>query len=423
MALAGPDATANPALSDLESLQQELAGLMSGLGHAHEKLAEVVFAADQRNGELRSKIAELERQNLMRVFRIRDLELENAELRKQAETPHPDLEIAIQERDRASRNLKKAQKVIEGLLKTIEELQASSDDCTCSARKRDQTPEARSRTQVHQESYADPEDDGSTIRPQRFAASTGSAATPPVTPRPRADRAGKGKAKELEPSHETMWSGSASSQSTWDTPSSASRALAKEKRLWYLEFMKPPSTAELQHGPIPFDFLAEQLELEEDVQFAIINLEAMPGYDTRIHAESLVAFAYEPIILEGPGPMTTYFIGWTRPDEVPLVEYWTKRSGDLHLFIWPVGETVGWRYIGLHSLSFVEMESKWPMLQAADKHRLLTHLRDRNPGMDSAEFRRDVREGRLAQVCIQLESKGRVESHDFLREYGLLAGD
>ena len=33
---------------------------------------------------------------------------------------------------------------------------------------------------------------------------------------------------------------------------------------WYLEFAKPPATAEVQRGPIPFDLLVEKLVLDED---------------------------------------------------------------------------------------------------------------------------------------------------------------
>ena len=39
--------------------------------------------------------------------------------------------------------------------------------------------------------------------------------------------------------------------------------------------------------------------------------------------------------------------------------------------------------------------------------------------MDRSQFRRDVREGKLIQCCIQLESKGKAESLEYLRTYGL----
>lgn len=58
-----------------------------------------------------------------------------------------------------------------------------------------------------------------------------------------------------------------------------------------------------------------------------------------------------------------------------------------------------------------------------DKQRLLAELSERNPDMDTAKFRKDVKEGRIQQHCLELESLGRAESLDFMREYGLLAGD
>lgn len=58
-----------------------------------------------------------------------------------------------------------------------------------------------------------------------------------------------------------------------------------------------------------------------------------------------------------------------------------------------------------------------------DKQRLLAELSERNTDMDTAKFRKDVKEGRIQQYCLELESLGRAESLDFMREYGLLAGD
>ena len=68
---------------------------------------------------------------------------------------------------------------------------------------------------------------------------------------------------------------------------------------------------------------------------------------------------------------------------------------------------------------------------AQDKDKLLAELEARNASanmgtgdMDVAKFERDISEGRLVQVCIQLENVGkRSESLDFLREHGLLPGD
>ncbi|KAI0332414.1 hypothetical protein GY45DRAFT_1213446, partial [Cubamyces sp. BRFM 1775] len=192
----------------------------------------------------------------------------------------------------------------------------------------------------------------------------------------------------------------------------------KAKQAWYLEFTKPPNTATMGRGPIPFDYLADQLMLNDDTVSP--PLESTPGYETRIHAESDFAFIYQPFILEGPGPEATYFIEWGTPDRAEQLAKWTETLGDLHLFLWPY-ERTGWYYIGLHSLVYAEMESRWPMLERNEKMRLLDLLRSRNPGMVPVQFRNEIRQGKKVQACLRLESKGLMESEDFAKEYGLLS--
>ncbi|KAI9066422.1 hypothetical protein FKP32DRAFT_1673940 [Trametes sanguinea] len=437
MALNGPEGTAHGGFSEVKALQEELARLMSSLGRAHEKMAQVALAAGDSTHELRAKIEELEGQNLTLVLRNRELEDENAELRGLLEVPEPGVEAIVKERDVALKEAEAARKTNDEMGETIEELldalrayRAAAAGCTCKLPNQPQDSSSVGRTQIQQRTPADSDDDRATIRQQaRPVPNTPArrAATPQVqavasSSKTQLDSATRAPLTPA-PSQEVVSTASAgSSQQTWDSPSSASRAAAAIKRLWYLEFTNPPSSAELQHGPIPFDILAEKLDLSEDVQFEVTSLGAMHGYDTRIFARSDVAFVYEPVILEGPGPTASYFVGWTTPDRVQSVKDWVAQTGDLQLFIWPIGETVGWRYIGLHSLSFADIECKWPMIHATEKKLLLEHLGGRNgPEMDAAKFRKDVRKKRLVQVCIQLESKGEMESEDFLREYGLLA--
>ncbi|KAH9894428.1 hypothetical protein C8Q73DRAFT_695533 [Cubamyces lactineus] len=148
------------------------------------------------------------------------------------------------------------------------------------------------------------------------------------------------------------------------------------------------------------------------------RLERMRGYETRIHAESDCAFVYQPFILEGPG--ATYFVEWSTPDRPERLAKWTRGLGDLHLFVWPYKPNGGWYYVGLHSLVYAEMESRWPILDRSNKRQLLDNLRSRNPDMNPVQFRNDIREGRKVQVCLRLESKGLMESEDFAKESGLL---
>ena len=61
---------------------------------------------------------------------------------------------------------------------------------------------------------------------------------------------------------------------------------------------------------------------------------------------------------------------------------------------------------------------------AQDKDALVNELRDRNPTMNVSQFKRDVRDGRLVQCCIELESHGdTADSQEFLYDYGLLTRD
>ena len=54
---------------------------------------------------------------------------------------------------------------------------------------------------------------------------------------------------------------------------------------------------------------------------------------------------------------------------------------------------------------------------------VVDELQGRNSDMDVSRFKRDVKDGKLLQICIQLESSGdRADSLDFLRTYSLLDG-
>ncbi|EIW61490.1 uncharacterized protein TRAVEDRAFT_56789 [Trametes versicolor FP-101664 SS1] len=195
----------------------------------------------------------------------------------------------------------------------------------------------------------------------------------------------------------------------------------KDKVDWYLEFDKLPATVEMRHGPIPFEVLSQQLGFDGEIEMEIESLETTPGYDTRMFTGADVAFAFRPYVLEGPD--STCLIGWGSAEMVKRLEASTKTLGDMNLFIWPMKQDAGWFYVGLHSFTFVEIGPMWSKLRKTDKQRLLAELSERNPDMDTAKFRKDVKEGRIQQYCLELESLGRAESLDFMREYGLLAGD
>lgn len=100
------------------------------------------------------------------------------------------------------------------------------------------------------------ESDGeSTIRPRHTRP-----APRVVTARPTS----RANAREDPPS-EPASAVSAESASTRECAAPLVPASAKKRVQWYLEFANRPATAEVQHGPIPFDVLAEQLVLEEGV--------------------------------------------------------------------------------------------------------------------------------------------------------------
>ncbi len=59
------------------------------------------------------------------------------------------------------------------------------------------------------------------------------------------------------------------------TPSRARTSSVPKKRLqWYLEFANRISTAEVLHGPIPFDVISEQLVLDDDAVRSFFKLYA-----------------------------------------------------------------------------------------------------------------------------------------------------
>ncbi|KAI0677028.1 hypothetical protein C8Q78DRAFT_61705 [Trametes maxima] len=437
--LAGSSPTAEDTdVADDQSLRAQLAALIDGAQRAQDTFAQFEVAAEARTQALRAKIEDLEAQNLTRAFRIRELEQENAELRESAShMPRPananlalasDLARVTKERDDVQRQLGRARDMIKDLLSPKVNASAGPE-CTCGAAQDQQasaSARARASTRRNHPQPIAPEDsdDESTVRPPRSGSSRSRAATPAAPapgPPPKAvesDGNVTEAAPELGPSQESVSTASSATIAS-DAPSSASRVGKKKvTEEWYLEFTKPPAAVEALRGPISFEILAKQLELDRKTQCEITNLESMPGYDTRINAVSDAAFVFRPVILEGPG--ATYFIGWGTADNARAIEKWSKTIGDLHLFIWPAKQPSGWWYSGLHALSFVELQQVWPALPKPDKHRLLEELRDRNPGMNASQFRKNIREGKLVQICIELESKGRMESHDYMRETGLL---
>ena len=280
--------------------------------------------------------------------------------------------------------------------------------------------------------------------------------------------------------------------------SAAVSANSAKKCHWYLQFEEPPVTAELREGPIPFDFLAEQLILEDDAVSPMVNLcisggitelvycrsrplpgkqpRASPqsdayycgscrmrseeGYQMRIYSAGDVAFLFKPIILQGPSG--TYLIGWADKQYAQGLEMWAQEAKDLHMFFFPATEKVISRqdscpslellltippgvWLALHgaahrqfcancvNLGETRCGGKFPcarflheliLMAAQDKQHLLEELQERNPTMDVAAFKRDVRNGQLVQCCIQIESKHRrEESLEFMRDYGLVGGD
>ncbi|KAI0751523.1 hypothetical protein C8Q80DRAFT_1157771 [Daedaleopsis nitida] len=442
-----PDGQAMP---DLRALQVELAELMSSVRKFQDQLRLATIAADERTRELQTKVEELEAQNLSQAFDIRGLEEENAKMLQDIETGRPELARVTRERNDMAKELQNARRVIEDLLRH-QQLEGSTNTLTTlQTVHTTNVPDANGRpvghsplnqnhhpptSEAYGRGHGAESDDESTVRSPRSIASRGG--TPANLPRNRTSDSAIG-GPTSQPSQQSDVSVSVASTSSsrklvsrassldtdisvsTDMPSSSGKASASKNRLsWYLEFAKPPATAETSQGPYPFDLLANKLVLGDDAFEQIATLEFESGYNTRIYPEADVVFVYQPIILEAPSD--TYLIGWCESvNELRNVERWVKDSEELNVFCFPMIQDAGWYYLGIQSLSYAPLESVWGKLTKEDKENLLIELRKRNPDMDVSKFRKDVRTGKLRQCCIQLESRGKkAESLDFLRTYEL----
>ncbi|RPD66760.1 hypothetical protein L226DRAFT_529165 [Lentinus tigrinus ALCF2SS1-7] len=419
--MAVADAPNEPPISELQVLHGELAVLMTGVGKFQHQLRQVTQAVDERTRLLQIKVEELEAQNLSRALEIRQLEQENEELHQVLEAKIPELANVIQERNDALMELHNARKVIEDLLRHREcycqaHLEDPPEEATRTARKQVTLVPAKKLQHPTRENLVE-SDDESTVRPARSIASVNTALTVARAPPAGTD----GVSRKTNPARTSSQETDASASTAADSPRTRTTSTSKKRLSWYLEFDKRPGTSsDVFHGPIPFDILSDNLVLEEDVVNSICSLEYEAGYDIRIHTDADLAFVYRPVVLEGL--TATYLIGWGDPS---TMRRWLKDVGEVNLFFYPPIDTsrAGWFFLGKHKLTYAPIESVWSKLPREDKERLFVELKDRNPDMNVSQFRRDVREGRLVQYCIQLENVGKVESLDFLREYGLLPGD
>ncbi|EJF62826.1 hypothetical protein DICSQDRAFT_160677 [Dichomitus squalens LYAD-421 SS1] len=430
MTLAEPLPTPPATMADLWSLQTELSSLMAAVRRIQDSARQATQAADDKVRKLQSKVEELEADNLARELEIRRLDLEKTELQRELEARRPDLAAAIASRDAAVKRLDHSLKVIEDLVHDREQANVRTGANTNNAN-RDRSKANGQPTTVSAPVPMHPKrgtpvesDEESTVRPQRSASSMAIRTTrTSPTSKPESTkmkRSPSSAAASQQPAVDN--SGVRALEASKGQPDPGPR---KKQVPWYLEFSKRPATSEVWHGPIPYDDLAVHLVLDQSIEDDLQHMELMTGYDTRMHAvDTNLVFIYRPVILEG---LTgTYLIGWGDGDMVCNVKAWAKTAGDCHLFFYPAVEleqNAGWYYVGLHSLSYASVDPVWHKLSKDDKRRLLVELQDRNDGMDVGQFKRDVKEGRLQQCCVQIESRGtKAESYEFLRQNGLLEG-
>ncbi|TBU49032.1 hypothetical protein BD309DRAFT_159758 [Dichomitus squalens] len=415
MTLAEPLPTQPATMADLWSLQTELSSLMAAVRRIQDSARQATQAADDKVRRLQSK-----------------LDLEKTELQRELEAKRPDLAAAIASRDAAVKRLDHSLKVIEDLVRDREQATVRTGANTNNADR--DNPRSKANGQPTTASAPVPRhpkrgtpaesDEESTVRPQRSASSM-AVRTPrtPPTSKPesaKVKRSLSSAAASQEPAADN--SGARALDASKGQPDPGAR---KKQVPWYLEFSKRPATSEVWHGPIPYDNLAVHLVLDQSTEDDLQHMELMTGYDTRMHAvDTNLVFIYRPVILEGLSG--TYLIGWGDGGMVRNVKTWAKTAGDCHLFFYPAVEleqNAGWYYVGLHSLSFTSVDPVWHKLSKDDKRRLFVELQDRNDGMDVGQFKRDVKEGRLQQCCVQIESRGtKTESYEFLRQNGLLEG-
>ncbi|GBE80013.1 hypothetical protein SCP_0212150 [Sparassis crispa] len=387
--------------------------------------------------KLQCRIKELEAEKEAMASRIGRLETENAELKRLLEEKEPDLRRAIDERDATQCKLASVRMTIRKLLSekrervnaekleytTAEEralVELSGEQPWDEAGFTDQSGGGSPKSGPSSEDDDNPQ---ATIPQAKQTDTTGLIGESlrdiiqETGTRPGNDKT----AKEGQQAREQAPTGVRTASSV-----RKEQTTVASQEGWYLEYFKPPATAELSVGGWLYEQLAEHLQLDNKTTICntrYVNVENLPTTKIEkahshhkwwqdacmhIHIHNDIAFLFNPIVLEGPS--TTYLISWgTRKINRKVEKYISRDRAEnpaFHLLVLPA-EKEAWWYLGMHSFTIAQVLPVWSILNSQDKDELTLELKkrwDQAPG--GQRIATMLEQGDLQQCTIELRSEG-----------------
>ncbi|KAI0952326.1 hypothetical protein AcV7_008173 [Taiwanofungus camphoratus] len=300
------------AASELQSVKDELQALGMAIAHIHEQYSIATQKVDAMTKMLQSKLDDLEADNKKQASEMVSLRTKNAELQNLVETKKPDVWKAIDARDVALFKLSHARRVIRDLLDERKQIDPSGPRVTSlrSSRHGGAVTSDRSSgswdeldlTEAGPSSPSDGDDDR-TVRPRAPTTASTIVASSPTGSDAEAyeQRSCTGMDKDESTTLKARQGSPEDTLTERELASSSSQDLVSTSQDgWYLEYLKPPATAEASIGGFTYPALAEFLKLDDDTMICIESLEWWEDPCMRIHIHVDMAFVYNPLVLEGP---------------------------------------------------------------------------------------------------------------------------
>ncbi|KZT13031.1 uncharacterized protein LAESUDRAFT_710131 [Laetiporus sulphureus 93-53] len=455
---------------ELCTLRDELAAVAATITSVQRRFVAAIARSEQRMKELEGQVNRLQAEKAAASRKIRNLHVENAQLREELESKKEGVAKAVPTRVATPRKLYRAKKAVQdpdehkvrrelrcvtaGLTGTSKSAFSSSAPTQTAKKSQDAEDTDSSDDDEFAEASASFPDDiqpesQSAMKPRKSAPNT-SETVPHVTSR-RVSEDPKSKQAQVIVEARTSRRGAPAHSEQSKSKAKPQKTKELQINFSYLEYSRPPATAAITAGPYTYRMLQERLGLDDDTMIGIENLEWMRDPCMRIHIHDDMMFVLQPLVYEGP---SSYLISWS--EEIVnqnMKEYIVqgdRRPVDsvFHMFANPCA-TDAWFYLGAHKLTVRELRSVWhktlrgqvgsPSSSCADlvkcdptqdKHKLAAELekRWRYSPLDRRDIAGRVEQGELEQFCIELDSTGQLaKSIDFVKtlggEYRLKDGD